>query len=69
MIKEYIVYADPDELFYSYNNFYYKEFIRCKDCKWYEFDVSHRCGYTGLNGYISEYDFCSKAEPKEDTEA
>jgi hypothetical protein len=39
--------------------------IRCKDCKWYEFDVSHRCGYTGLNGYIAEYDFCSKAEPKE----
>ena len=39
--------------------------IRCKDCKWYEFDVSHRCGYTGLNGYIAEDDFCSKAEPKE----
>jgi hypothetical protein len=38
--------------------------IRCKDCKWYEFDVSHRCGYTGLNGYIAEDDFCSKAEPK-----
>ena len=43
--------------------------IRCKDCKWYEFDVSHRCGYTGLNGYIAEDDFCSKAEPKEYTEA
>jgi len=40
------------------------ELIRCKDCKWYEFDVSHRCGYTGLNGYIAEDDFCSKAEPK-----
>jgi hypothetical protein len=38
--------------------------IRCKDCKWYEFDVSHRCGYTGLNGYIAEDDFCSKAESK-----
>ena len=42
--------------------------IRCKDCKWYEFDVSHRCGYTGLNGYIAEDDFCSKAEPKETEE-
>jgi hypothetical protein len=41
-----------------------QELIRCKDCKWYEFDVSHRCGYTGLNGYIAEDDFCSKAEPK-----
>lgn len=39
--------------------------IRCKDCKWYEFDVPHRCGYTGLNGYIAEDNFCSKAEPKE----
>ena len=67
-VKEYIfpVYdVDADE-FKEYIGFIRTkpELIRCKDCKWYEFDVSHRCGYTGLNGYIAEDDFCSKAEPK-----
>ena len=38
--------------------------IRCKDCKWYEFDKQHRCGYVGCTGYIKEDDYCSKAEPK-----
>ena len=67
-VKEYIVPVydvDADE-FTEYIGFIRtkQELIRCKDCKWYDFDVSHRCGYTGLNGYIAEDDFCSKAEPK-----
>jgi hypothetical protein len=40
------------------------ELIRCKDCKWYEYDTPHRCGCGGCAGYINEDDYCSKAEPK-----
>jgi hypothetical protein len=40
------------------------ELIRCKDCKWYEYDTQHRCGCGGCAGYINEDDYCSKAEPK-----
>ena len=42
------------------------ELIRCKDCKWYEYDTPHRCGCGGCAGYIKEDDYCSKAEPKVD---
>ena len=63
-IAEYIVPVEKKGNDYMFDFVNAKPLIRCKDCKWYEFDVSHRCGYTGLNGYIAEDDFCSKAEPK-----
>lgn len=63
-MKEYICIESPNEV-EDGMLVREQELIRCRDCKWYEFDVSHRCGYTGLNGYIAEDDFCSKAEPKD----
>lgn len=44
------------------------ELIRCKDCKWYEYDTPHSCGFGGCAGCIKEDDYCSKAEPKENEE-
>ena len=41
------------------------ELIRCKDCKWYELDKEHYCGFGG-HGYRFETDYCSDAERKED---
>jgi hypothetical protein len=42
-----------------------KEFIQRKNCLWYEFDEPHTCGYIGIQGHVNEYDYCSKAKPKE----
>ena len=39
--------------------------IRCKDCKWYEFDEPHRCGFGG-HGLRGKSDYCSDAERKEE---
>lgn len=39
--------------------------IRCKDCKWYEFDEPHRCGFGG-HGVRGKSDYCSDAERKEE---
>lgn len=39
--------------------------IRCKDCKWYEFNEPHRCGFVG-HGLRGKSDYCSDAERKEE---
>ena len=41
------------------------ELIRCRECKWYEMDKPHYCGFGG-HGYRLESDFCSDAERKEE---
>ena len=38
--------------------------IRCKDCKWYEFDRKMHCGLP--HGVRSKDDYCSDAERKEE---
>ena len=38
--------------------------IRCKDCKWYEFDEKLHCGLP--HGVRLKDDYCSDAERKED---
>lgn len=40
------------------------EVIRCKDCKWYEFDRKMHCGLP--HGVRSKDDYCSDAERKEE---
>lgn len=40
------------------------ELIRCKDCKWYEFDRKMHCGLP--HGVRSKDDYCSDAERKEE---
>ena len=37
--------------------------IRCKDCKWYEFDRKMHCGLP--HGVRSKDDYCSDAERKD----
>ena len=37
--------------------------VRCKDCKWYEFDRKMHCGLP--HGVRSKDDYCSDAERKE----
>ena len=39
--------------------------IRCRECKWYEIDKPHYCGFGG-HGHRLESDFCSDAERKEE---
>ena len=38
--------------------------IRCKDCKWYEFDEKLHCGLS--HGVRLKDDYCSDAERKEE---
>ena len=38
--------------------------IRCKECKWYEFDIKMHCGLP--HGVRSKDDYCSDAERKEE---
>ena len=38
--------------------------VRCKDCKWYEFDRKMYCGLP--HGVRSKDDYCSDAERKEE---
>ena len=38
--------------------------VRCKDCKWYEFDRKMHCGLP--HGVRSKDDYCSDAERKEE---
>ena len=40
------------------------ELIRCKDCKWYEFDEKLHCGLP--HGVRLKDDYCSDAERKEE---
>lgn len=40
------------------------ELVRCKDCKWYEFDRKMHCGLP--HGVRSKDDYCSDAERKEE---
>lgn len=40
------------------------EVIRCKDCKWYEFDRKMHCGLP--HGVRLKDDYCSDAERKEE---
>ncbi len=42
----------------------YVKIVRCRECKWYEFDKLHYCGFGG-HGYRLGYDFCSDAERKD----
>lgn len=37
--------------------------VRCKDCKWYEFDRKMHCGLP--HGVRSKDDYCSDAERKD----
>ena len=38
--------------------------VRCKDCKWYEFDRKMHCGLP--HGVRSKDDYCSDAERREE---
>ena len=66
-IAEYIVPvvpADEKDKNLKFDFINAKRLIRCKDCKWYEFDRKMHCGLP--HGVRSKDDYCSDAERKEE---